>query len=152
MQLAAMLGLFALSASDPARDLRYVWAAVLFTGVCSATQDISMDAWRLEVAEADAQGVMAAAYAWGFRSAMIASGVIPLVLAQTARLACGLCGDGVADGHRPGPPPWRPRSRRPMRSRRPPRRRAGLASARTCGARWSSRSSTSSAGSAARAR
>ena len=81
-QLAAAAGLFALSRADPARTLAYVWAAVLFTGVCGATQDIAMDAWRIEVAEAEAQGVMAAAYTWGYRLAMIASGVIPLVLAE----------------------------------------------------------------------
>ena len=81
-QVLATGGLFALSASDPAHNLGLVWAAVLFTGFCSATQDIAMDAWRIEVAEVDAQGLMAAAYSWGFRTAMIASGVIPLVLAQ----------------------------------------------------------------------
>lgn len=81
-QILATGGLLALSATDPARSLGLVWAAVLFTGFCSATQDIAMDAWRIEVAEVDAQGVMAAAYSWGFRTAMIASGVIPLVLAQ----------------------------------------------------------------------
>ena len=81
-QVLATGGLFALSTSDPAHSLGLVWAAVLFTGFCSATQDIAMDAWRIEVAEVDAQGVMAAAYSWGFRTAMIASGVIPLVLAQ----------------------------------------------------------------------
>jgi MFS transporter, PAT family, beta-lactamase induction signal transducer AmpG len=81
-QLAAAAGLFALSAADPAHDLGYVWAAVLFTGLCGATQDIAMDAWRIEIAEVDAQGVMAAAYTWGYRLAMIASGVIPLVLAE----------------------------------------------------------------------
>lgn len=81
-QIAAAAGLFALSAADPARGLGYVWAAVLFTGFCGATQDIAMDAWRIEVAEVDAQGAMAAAYTWGYRLAMIASGVIPLVLAE----------------------------------------------------------------------
>ncbi len=81
-QVLAMGGLFALSTSDPARNLGFVWAAVLFTSLASATQDIAMDAWRIEVAEVDAQGVMAAAYSWGFRTAMIASGVIPLVLAE----------------------------------------------------------------------
>ncbi len=83
-QLAAVLGLLALSASDPGHDLRLVWAAALFVGVCSATQDIVIDAWRIEAAEADAQGVMAAAYQWGYRLAIIAAGVIPLVLAEKA--------------------------------------------------------------------
>ena len=82
-QLAAMAGLFAISASDPVHRLGWLAVAAAVTGFFAASQDIAMDAWRIEVAEVDAQGVMAAAYQWGFRLAMIASGVIPLVLAQT---------------------------------------------------------------------
>ena len=82
-QLTAMAGLFAIAAGDPVRHLGWLAAAAVFTGVCSATQDIVIDAWRIEVTEVEAQGVMAAAYQWGFRLAMIGAGVIPLVLAES---------------------------------------------------------------------
>lgn len=81
-QLAVTGGLFALSAGDPSHNLGLVAAAAVLIGLCSATQDIVIDAWRIEVTEQDAQGVMAAAYQWGYRGAMIAAGVIPLVLAE----------------------------------------------------------------------
>lgn len=81
-QLTVTAGLFALAAADPVHHLATVAAAAVLIGLCSATQDIVIDAWRIEVTEIDAQGVMAAAYQWGYRGAMIASGVIPLVLAE----------------------------------------------------------------------
>jgi MFS transporter, PAT family, beta-lactamase induction signal transducer AmpG len=81
-QLVAAATLFVLSTVEPARSLAVVAITAVIVGLASATQDIVIDAWRIEVAEADAQGVMAAAYQWGYRLAMIASGVIPLVLAE----------------------------------------------------------------------
>lgn len=52
-----------------------------FVGFASATQDIVIDAWRIEAASTERQGVMAAAYQWGYRIAIIAAGVVPLLLA-----------------------------------------------------------------------
>ena len=91
-QLAVTAGLFALSAGDPVHHLGLVAIAAVLIGLCSATQDIVIDAWRIEATGRDAQGAMAAAYQWGYRGAMIASGVIPLVLAehQGWRMAYGV--------------------------------------------------------------
>src|SRR5690606_32075336 len=47
-----------------------------------ATQDIAIDAWRIEVAAVERQGVMAAAYQWGYRIAVVVSGAAPLFLAS----------------------------------------------------------------------
>jgi MFS transporter, PAT family, beta-lactamase induction signal transducer AmpG len=52
------------------------------TAMFGATQDIAIDAWRIEVAAVERQGVMAAAYQWGYRIAIVVSGAAPLFLAS----------------------------------------------------------------------
>ena len=49
--------------------LAIVAAFALLVAFCSATQDISVDAWRIEAAPLPMQGVMAAAYQLGYRIA-----------------------------------------------------------------------------------
>ncbi len=82
-QGAIIAGLWAISASDPAVSLGLVALFAVITGFASATQDIAMDAWRIEVSEEHEQGAMVAAYTWGYRVSRIVAGVVPLVLAQT---------------------------------------------------------------------
>jgi MFS transporter, PAT family, beta-lactamase induction signal transducer AmpG len=54
----------------------------VMTAIFGATQDIAIDAWRIEVAAVERQGVMAAAYQWGYRLAVVVSGAAPLFLAS----------------------------------------------------------------------
>ena len=82
-QVAIIAGLWAISASDPAVNLGMVALFAVITGFASATQDIAMDAWRIEVSEEHEQGAMVAAYTWGYRVSRIVAGVVPLVLAQS---------------------------------------------------------------------
>lgn len=66
-----IFGLAAMSMTDPAMDLeRLVWLALL-VAFASATQDIVIDAYRIESAEQRLQGILAAAYSFGYRLAMI---------------------------------------------------------------------------------
>ncbi len=81
-QLAIMLGLWLVAGSDPTRSLGTIAFFAFLVGVSSATQDIAIDAWRIEVAEVSKQGAMAAAYQWGYRLAIIVAGAVPLLLAQ----------------------------------------------------------------------
>jgi len=81
-QLLVMLGLWAISGADPARNLALMAAFAAFVGFTASTQDIVIDAWRIEAAEVEKQGAMAAAYQWGYRIAMIVAGAAPLVLAD----------------------------------------------------------------------
>jgi PAT family beta-lactamase induction signal transducer AmpG len=81
-QLTIMLGLWLVSGSDPARSLGPIAIFAFIVGVATATQDIAMDAWRIEAAETSKQGVMAAAYQWGYRVGIIVAGAAPLVLAE----------------------------------------------------------------------
>lgn len=81
-QALIMLGLWLMAASDPARSLGTIAAFAVLVGLASATQDIAIDAWRIEAAEVSRQGAMAAAYQWGYRVAIITAGAVPLLLAD----------------------------------------------------------------------
>jgi len=82
MQALIMLGLWAIAGSDPALNLGQVALLAVLVGFCGATQDIAIDAWRIEVVDETFYGTMAAAYQWGYRLAMIVAGALPLVLAD----------------------------------------------------------------------
>lgn len=81
-QVAIILGLWAISISDPLTNLAMVAVFAVATGFASATQDIAMDAWRIEVSEDHEQGAMVAAYTWGYRIARLIAGVVPLIIAE----------------------------------------------------------------------
>ena len=83
MQVLIVLGLWLIAGSDPALNLGQVALLAVLVGFCGATQDVAIDAWRIEVVEESLYGTMAAAYQWGFRIAMITSGALPLVLADS---------------------------------------------------------------------
>lgn len=82
LQVLVMGGLWLVSGVDPARDLALMAAFAVFVGFTAATQDIVIDAWRIEAADVERQGVMAAAYQWGYRIAIVVAGAAPLVLAE----------------------------------------------------------------------
>ncbi len=81
-QALIMLGLWLISGVDPKTSLGLMAAFAVFVGFTSATQDIVIDAWRIEAAETEKQGAMAAAYQWGYRIAMIVAGVVPLAMSD----------------------------------------------------------------------
>ena len=100
-QALIILGLWLVAGGNPAANLGAMALCAVFVGFSSATQDIVVDAWRIEAAPDEKQGAMAAAYQWGYRLAMIVAGAAPLVLAEAfswnlsyAVMAC-LMGVGV---------------------------------------------------------
>lgn len=82
-QVAVTAGLLAVAAGDPAHGLAGLAVCAVATGFASATQDIVVDAWRIEAAPDEGQGAMAAAYQWGYRIAGLAGGALALVLAES---------------------------------------------------------------------
>ena len=83
-QALIMLGLWLVAGTDPTRSLGIDGGrSPSSSASASATQDIAIDAWRIEAAEDSRQGVMAAAYQWGYRIAMIVAGAVPLLLAES---------------------------------------------------------------------
>nr|WP_315188694.1 AmpG family muropeptide MFS transporter [uncultured Albidiferax sp.] len=86
-QAAIMLGLLGMASTDPQVDLnRVVWCA-LAVAFGSATQDIALDAFRIESANTERQAALAAAYQTGYRLAMIWAGAGVLWLAARAEVA-----------------------------------------------------------------
>ena len=81
-QAAIMVGLLCVAGSDPKANLGLVALFAVFTGFSSATQDIVIDAWRIEAADISRQGAMAASYQLGYRVAIIVAGAVPLILAD----------------------------------------------------------------------
>jgi PAT family beta-lactamase induction signal transducer AmpG len=80
-QCGIVAGLVLMAAADPGADAEKVaWLAV-FTAFCSATQDIAVDAWRIEAVGTESQGAMAAAYQIGYQVALIAAGAGALAAA-----------------------------------------------------------------------
>lgn len=80
-QLGLAAGLFNLSLSDPASGVRSVALGALFVAFCSATQDIALDAWRIESGAFETQGAMLAAYQVGYRIALIMGSAGALTIA-----------------------------------------------------------------------
>jgi MFS transporter, PAT family, beta-lactamase induction signal transducer AmpG len=83
-QIGICVGLFKLSLSDPSRGVQDIALGALFVAFCAATQDIAMDAWRIESAELKLQGAMVATYQVGYRIALICGSAGALAVAARA--------------------------------------------------------------------
>ncbi len=87
--LAAQMGTAAaivwMALTDPAsghHPLTIMALAAVMLGFSSATQDIVIDAYRIESASVDLQAMMASAYIGGYRVGMLVAGAGALVLAE----------------------------------------------------------------------
>ena len=86
-QVAIVAGLVGMAFTDPKVDLMpIVWCA-LVVAFASATQDIALDAYRIESADTSRQAALAAAYQTGYRLAMIWAGAGVLWIAARAETA-----------------------------------------------------------------
>ncbi len=83
-QLSIGISLLVLSGIDPTQHIEAFALVALAVAFSSATQDIVIDAYRIECAESRMQGVLAAAYQYGYRVAMLVSMAGALVLAEYA--------------------------------------------------------------------
>lgn len=73
-QFGVMFGLWAIATINPTAELNIlVWCALL-VAFSSATQDISIDAWRIESVPVKQQGAMAGTYQLGYRMGMLLAG------------------------------------------------------------------------------
>ena len=80
-QLMIILMLTVMATQDPQQNLPLFVLASLGLALFSATQDIAVDAFRIESADNRLQGAMAATYMTGYRLAMIVSGAGSLAIA-----------------------------------------------------------------------
>ena len=89
-QAGVMAGLIGLAAADPRVSLGAMVGWALAVAFASATQDIALDAYRIESAPVDEQPALAASYQTGYRLAMIWAGAGVLWVAARAQgLAVG---------------------------------------------------------------
>ena len=82
-QVVIMLGLWLVAGNDPSVTLGAIAILAVVVGLASATQDIAMDAWRIEAVDTSGQGAMAAAYHGATGSPSWSAGAVPLLLAET---------------------------------------------------------------------
>ena len=81
-QLAIGVSLLAMAMMDPAEAIGVFALVALAVAFSSATQDIVIDAYRIECAEDKLQGVLAASYQYGYRLALLVAGAGALYIAQ----------------------------------------------------------------------
>ena len=85
-----MVGAFiALALTDPVANIGWFAIFAVIASFASATQDVAVDAWRIDVADEDTPvELLSAIYQFGYRTASIVGGAIALVLA--ARMSWSL--------------------------------------------------------------
>lgn len=80
-QVGVTLGLLAMSMATPAQLGAFV-GFTLLVAFAGATQDIAVDAYRIEIAPPSAQGALVATYSLGYRIALIVTGAFALFMAD----------------------------------------------------------------------
>jgi len=86
-QALIIAGLIGMALADPRAGLEAVVWCALAVAFGSATQDIALDAYRIESADLDRQPALAATYQTGYRLAMIWAGAGVLWIAARAEVA-----------------------------------------------------------------
>jgi PAT family beta-lactamase induction signal transducer AmpG len=80
-QTAIIAAILWMGLTDPAQNLTMMAFAAVALGFASATQDIVIDAYRIEAVDVDLQAMMSSAYIAGYRIGMIVAGAGALTIA-----------------------------------------------------------------------
>lgn len=81
-QLGVAAGLWGMSQLSTASSIEQIAWLALAVAFCSATQDIVIDAYRIEAVAVRFQGAMAAMYVFGYRVALLVAGAGALYIAE----------------------------------------------------------------------
>ncbi|OED43174.1 MFS transporter [Endozoicomonas sp. (ex Bugula neritina AB1)] len=81
-QIAVIAALLFMASNNPVDGLYWVAIGAVVLGFSSATQDVVIDAYRIESADKDMQAVMSSAYIAGYRIGMLMAGAGALALAS----------------------------------------------------------------------
>ena len=81
-QFAVIAAIVLMALTDPQNGLRNMAFAAVFLGFSSATQDIVIDAYRIECAGSRLQALLSSAYIAGYRVGMVIAGAGSLYLAS----------------------------------------------------------------------
>jgi len=94
-QLLVIVGLIGMAGVGTAGGLTAIGAFALLTAFASATQDINIDAWRIEAAaDSDEQGLLTSGYQLGYRIALLVTDA--LIIAAAARVGWPMSYVGMA--------------------------------------------------------
>jgi len=83
-QLLIAGGLVGMALTDPVEQLYLLAMCALLVAFGSATQDVAIDAWRIEAASVERQAAMSAVYVLGYRIALLVAGAGALHLVSWA--------------------------------------------------------------------
>lgn len=89
-QIGIAIAFVGLCTSDPHTQLLHIAAFALLLGFSGASQDISVDAWRIEIAPPPEQGTMLGAYQLGYRLTALATAALTPYIAQLSSWRVGL--------------------------------------------------------------
>jgi PAT family beta-lactamase induction signal transducer AmpG len=81
-QLGIIIGLIGMGCSDSHSQLQQIALFAVWVAFCSATQDVVIDAYRIESVEPEYQGAMAATYVLGYRIALLMAGAGAFYIAE----------------------------------------------------------------------
>jgi len=81
-QVMILLGLIFMSSLRPEHDLMYLAYLSIGIAFASASQDVAIDAYRIEIAESKFQAVLGASYQLGYRISALTSGAGALYMAS----------------------------------------------------------------------
>jgi PAT family beta-lactamase induction signal transducer AmpG len=81
-QAVMVLSFASLAVTDPVTNIGRFAIFAVIAALASATQDVAVDAWRIDVADADVPvELLSAIYQFGYRAASIVGGAVALVIA-----------------------------------------------------------------------
>ena len=80
-QFGVVVGLIAMAIATPSNLAAFI-AATVAVALFGATQDIAVDAYRIEIAPVQAQGALVAVYALGYRLGLLVAGALAPILAD----------------------------------------------------------------------
>ncbi len=81
-QVGISAGLMMMAELNPDTQIQWIAVVAVWIAFCSATQDIVIDAYRIEAIAEEYQAAMAAMYVFGYRVALLASGAGAFYIAE----------------------------------------------------------------------
>ena len=81
-QVVIAAGLLGMASSDPETQLTLIAIYAVIVAFGSSTQDITIDAYRIEAVDDEYQGAMAATYVFGYRVALLVAGAGAFYIAE----------------------------------------------------------------------
>lgn len=82
-QLSIVLSILLMASSDPSKGLFFIALGAVLLGFSSATQDIVIDAYKIESAVPRLQALLSSTYVAGYRVGMMMAGAWALILAES---------------------------------------------------------------------